>query len=324
MSAETAPQTEASMLERIGNLIEPEAPKAARPAASNDGASDEPPNDDELSLADDESLPGEEPDEPVAPAPDDLYELEIAGEARKLTKAELKDLAEAGHTYKQTAETLKQEREAVQRERQITANIAQLAPQVESLRAEGRILLGVMQGLNQQVQSLMESDPIAAIQAQNQLQQYQARFNQLAQAEGQVSTQVAHLHAQASQAQLQAEIPVLLSKLPKWKDPEVRARDVKFIQEFMTAEGYSPQEIGLASKSHYVTTLLKAARYDQIVKSRASKKVTNAPQLARPGTPANAATKAATERNEYRKAVKTAPSEAQAAKVIQKRLERLL
>jgi hypothetical protein len=309
---------EQSILTRIEATITDDAPAPPRAAPvqtnteDDDGLSFGP---DDLDAPEPPALEGE--DEPV----DDSIELELGGELRKFNKAELKELAEAGQTFKQTEGALKEQRAAVAVERQANAQIAQLAPHIEALRAEGRICLNVIQGLNQEVQALMESDPIAAIQKQNQLQQYQGRFNQLAQAEGQASQQIAMAQAKALEAQVAAEIPVLLQKLPKWKDAAVRERDQKFIREYMTEVGYTPQEVALATRSHYIVTLLEAAKYRAIVKKQGHKKVDGAPQMARPGSVALPGQKASIDKLNYRKAIRAAKSDAEASKIVLKRIE---
>ncbi len=305
---------EQSILSRIEATIDtPEPVSKPAPAAQND---------DELLDLDEPSGPALDDPEPpaVEGAVDDSVELELGGEVRRVSKAELKELAEAGQNHKQSVETLNQQRAAVERERAIAAHIQQVAPQVEAIRAEGRLLLNAMQGLNQEVQALMESDPIAAVQKQHQLSQYQARFNQLAQMEGQVSAQVAQLQAQSYHQQIAQELPKLMEKLPNWKDPAKAASDQKFIREYMHKEGYSPQEVAMATRSHYVVTLLKAAKYDALREKQASKKVEGAPQMARSGSAVLPGQRAATEKSEYNKAIKAAPTDAARAKIIEKRL----
>ena len=147
---------------------------------------------DELDPPEGPQVEGEE-----AQAPVDVIELELGGELKKLTKAELKELVEAGQTFKLTAQTLQQQRQAVEHERAITAQIAQVAPFVESLRAEGRIVAQMIQGLHQELQTLKDSDPIAAFQKREQINELQARFNQLAQQESQASAHVEQWNRQA-------------------------------------------------------------------------------------------------------------------------------
>ena len=124
----------------------------------------------------------------------------------KFTKAELKELTNDGLTYKQTAAALQQQRQAIEQERQIAQQITQLAPQVEAIRAEGRILRQLMDGLNQEVQALTESDPIAAMQKKLQLDQLYGRFQQLAQAEQQVSGAMTQMQVQALSQQIAQEV----------------------------------------------------------------------------------------------------------------------
>ena len=309
--------TEESMLERVSNLMEaaPEPVKAAEPPAP-------PPDPDEVEV---EELAGEHDPDEQAPEPEfDGLELEVAGETRKLTKAELKAALEEHGTLKQTAESLKEQRLAVEVERRAAQEVVQLAPAVEAIRAEGRMLKQIMDGLYQEVQALTESDPIAAFQKQQQLTNLQGRFNQLAQQDAQVSGRLQHWQAQQMQAQIAAEGPRLLEKLPQWKNPEKRASDQTFIREYMKREGFSDEEANLVTRSHYVSTLLKAAKYDAITAARASKKVTNAPPMARSGTVATPGLTKALAKSEYRKAVGSAKSDQEKAKIIQRELERRL
>jgi hypothetical protein len=229
--------------------------------------------------------------------------LEIAGEQKRLTKAELKALAEEHSTYKRDAESFKAQREADETERRTAAQIVQLAPQVEAIRAEGRMLLQLMQGLDQEAKTLAESDPIAAYQKREQFNGLQQRFQWLASQEQQVSGQMQQLQAQSVRAQLAAEAPKLLEKLPQWKDSAKRDSDMKFVREYMKTEGYSEQEIGMVTRSHYVATLLKAAKYDALRAKQASKKVVSAPQMARPGAAPAPGAQAAQAKTDYRKTV---------------------
>jgi len=155
----------------------------------------------------------------------------------------------------------------------------------------------------------------------------QGRFQQLAAQEQQASGYMAQVQQAAVQKQLEAEAPLLLQKLPKWKDPAKRNSDMQFIRDYMKNEGYSAEEVGMVTRSHYAVTLLKAAKYDAITKARASKKVADAPPMARPGTVSSPGVQQAQQKSEYRKAVATANSKGnfhQAAKAVEKELERRL
>lgn len=310
--------TEDSMLERVGNLMEPAAPEPPPKEPAT------PPADpDEVEI--EELASEQDPDEPAPEEPAfDGLELEVAGETKKLTKAELKAALEEHGTLKQTAAALQEQRVALEAERVAAQQVVQLAPAVEAIRAEGRMLKQIMDGLYQEVQALTESDPIAAFQKQQQLTNLQGRFNQLAQQDAQVSGQLQNWQVQQMQAQLAAEGPRLLEKLPQWKNPDKRKSDQTFIREYMKREGFSDDEANLVTRSHYVSTLLKAAKYDAITAARASKKVTNAPVMARPGTVATPGLTKALAKSEYRKAVAGAKTDSDKAKIIQRELERRL
>jgi len=310
---------ELSIQERIENLIEPPAPvvkKAPEPDAAPADIADE------YAELLDEADPLET--EPEAP-PADAIEVELDdGSTVALTKAELKDLHKQATEYKQSAAQIQAQRAAVETERRIANEIMQAAPQREAIRAEGRLLLQAMEGLGREVQTLTESDPIAAFQKQQQLNQLQGRFNQLAHADQQVEGHLQQLSAMQFQQQIAAELPVLLAKLPKWRDPAKANSDVQFIRAHLQAEGYPQSEINALTQSRYVITALKAAKYDAITKAKASKKMDGAPQLATPGTRPLPGQVAATERTQFKKAVRLATTDAEKARIIQRRLERMV
>jgi hypothetical protein len=318
--AETDSTSEASILERLENIIEPPAAAPAKKPAAPP-----PPGDDgELEALADEPDPLE-PEPADSVPPEDAVEIELDnGEKRRLTKAELKDIHSQATEYKQTAAIINAQRQAIETERKIAADIMQMAPQREAIRAEGRMLAQAMDRLNQEVRTLTETDPIAAFQKQQQVNQLQSRFNQLAQADAQVDGQLRQLQTLQFQQQIAAELPVLIAKLPKWRDPEKMKSDTQFIRTHLKAEGYPDYEINALTQSRYVITALKAAKYDAITKAKASRKMDGAPQLATPGTRPLPGQAAATERNQYRKQVQAARTDAEKAKIIQKRLERIL
>lgn len=301
-----ADEQTAPMEDRVAavmGLVEeaPAAPKLAAVPKQDQPAPPVPEGDD----PDDLDL-GEEEEVAAPPPTDDAIELEIAGEQKRLTKAELKALAEEHSTFKRDHDTFKAQREAVETERRTVAQVMQLAPQVEAIRAEGRMLLQMMNGLDQEAKTLAESDPIAAYQKREQFNGLQQRFQWLASQESQVSAQMQQLQAQSVRAQLAAEAPKLLEKMPQWKDSAKRDSDMKFIREYMKTEGYSDQEIGMVTRSHYVSTLLKAAKYEALRAKQASKKVVNAPQMARPGAAPAPGAQAVQAKTDYRKAVNAA------------------
>ena len=99
MSAEQnpAPASEASMLERIENFVEPSPPPTQKqPRAAETPAETQ--QNDEYDILDGEdaepAAPGDPYAEAAAPPPDDSIELDFEDGPKKFTKAELKELAQ--------------------------------------------------------------------------------------------------------------------------------------------------------------------------------------------------------------------------------------
>lgn len=274
-------------------------PKAAPQTPPNAPQADP---EDDLDLGDLEAA--EEAPKPANPF--EAIELEIGGEKRTFTKDELKSLAEDGRTYKETAEALKTQRAAMEEATKAARAAAQLAPMVERGRAEGTMLLAVMGRLDQEIQSLIGTDPIQAQQKREEYFRLSQRFEQLRAADQQASQQLQALQHHQHQQMLAAEAPKLLEKIPSWKDSAKRDSDMKFIRSYMETEGYTPEHVAMVTDSRYVATLLKAAKYDALRAKQASKKVADAPPMARPGAAQAPGATVAQAKTDYRKQVNSA------------------
>lgn len=314
------------MLSRVANALgspldsAPEPAQAPAPEAAPEPIQGLDPEDSDLTEIPDPDEPAPTPEQPF-----DGLELEVAGESKRLTREEIKTALEEHRTIKQTSEAINLQRSAIEQERAAIQQIRMYAPAVERIQAEAGFLAQHMQRLDQEIASLRESDPVAAFQKREEFNAFAQRYQQLGGMAQQASEQLRMAELQRLDAEVKAELPALMQKLPQWKDAEKRKSDQSFIREYMKREGYSDHEANLATKSHYVVTLLKAAKYDAISKARASKKVNTAPPMARAGSPQmTPGTQAALERSQYKKAIKSATTDQQKAKLVQKRLESLL
>jgi hypothetical protein len=156
------------------------------------------------------------------------------------------------------------------------------------------------------------------------LTQLQGRFQQLVQADAQVDTQIQQWSAAQFAQRVAAEMPVLLEKIPRWKDPAKMKSDTAFMRTFLSTQGFSALEINTLADARLVSTALKAAKYDALMAKKGSRKLAGAPELAKPGTRALPGQAAATERNQFKRALATTSSDADKAKLILKRLERIV
>ena len=130
------------------------------------------------------------------------------------------------------------------------------------------------------------NDEFASIHAEYQIQQ-----NNLAkvQQQQQVIKSQQEAEAQAQyQNHLKTEFDTMLDKIPAWRDEKFReAERSKVISYAKSNMGYTDDEIAQASDHRAIVTLRKAMLYDELMagKTKAKKKVKDAPKMVRAGTP---------------------------------------
>jgi hypothetical protein len=134
--------------------------------------------------------------------------------------------------------------------------------------------------------TLKETDPIGyavrvAEQSEREKQLAAVRAEQQRLAQQQQAE-----HGERLKAHLAAESQKLSEAIPEFADP-VKGTAVKAdIRKYAQGLGFSDQELAQAYDSRAITALYKAMKYDQLVsnKGEATKKVSQAPRMLRPGT----------------------------------------
>lgn len=318
-TAVTPPQqSEASLIERIGNIIEPPKAKSA-PEQTDQSVQTEEPDD----YVPEELTPEDIQDE-AAPMPEGEFVLKHNGQELKLPREQALELAEKGFDYTQKTQALAQERRSLQERAELIDHMHAMLPQVAHARATLGNLAAAIQQMDAHIAKTAQDDPVAAFQVKLQRDQAVEQYQMARQQHDSLYGQFQQAQAVIKQRVVQAELPKLLEKIPSWRDPAKLEAERTLIRGHLVSEGFSEQEIGALMDARMVAVARKAALYDQLVRSKGSKKMADLPPVNRPNAPMTHMQKRQVERVEYKKALRNAKTEGDAAKLIQKRLERLV
>lgn len=225
----------------------------------------------------------EEPEEEQEPTP--TYKVKVGKEEVEVPLEELLKGYSRTSDYTRKTQEVAEARKAVEAERQKIEEAARLRDTYAQRLTVIEQMLS--QGENaEDLQSLKETDPIGyAVKVAEQTE----REKQLAavRAEQQrIAQQQQAEHSERLQAHLQAEALKLQEAIPEMSDP-AKSQAVKTdIRNYAKKIGFTDQELAQVYDSRAVTALYKAMQYDKLMsgKTEATKKVSQAPKMMRPGT----------------------------------------
>ncbi len=192
--------------------------------------------------------------------------------------------------YSRTADYTRKTQEIAETRKAVEAERAKIEEAARLRDTYAQRLSVIEQMLNQDsgedLATLKETDPIGyavrvAEQSEREKQLAAVRAEQQRLAQQQQAEQSERL-----KAHLAVEAQKLSEAIPEFADP-VKGSAVKAdIRKYAQGLGFSDQELAQAYDSRAITALYKAMKYDQLVSSKgeATKKVSQAPRMLRPGT----------------------------------------
>jgi hypothetical protein len=212
------------------------------------------------------------------------YRVKVDNEEVEVTLDELLKGYSRTSDYTKKTQTLAEQRKAVEAERTKIEEAAKLRDQYAQR-------LGIIEQMltsqpEENLAELKETDPIGyavkvaeRAERDKQLAAVRAERQQLAQRQQAEQQERLQMHLTQEQERLKAAIPELADQV---KGEVIR----KEIRDFAKSIGFSDQELTQVYDHRAVMTLYKAMQYDKLQKSRpeATKKVTQAPRMMRPGT----------------------------------------
>jgi hypothetical protein len=212
------------------------------------------------------------------------YRVKVDNEEVEVTLDELLKGYSRTSDYTKKTQTLAEQRKAVEADRTKIEEAAKLRDQYAQR-------LGIIEQMltsqpEENLAELKETDPIGyavkvaeRAERDKQLAAVRAERQQLAQRQQAEQQERLQIHLTQEQERLRAAIPELADQV---KGEVIR----KEIKDFAKSIGFSDQELTQVYDHRAVMTLYKAMQYDKLQKSRseATKKVTQAPRMMRPGT----------------------------------------
>lgn len=240
----------------------------------------------------------EEAEEQVDDQPQ-MYTVRVDGDEIEVTEEELLNGYSRQQAYTKRSQELAEQRKAVESQQ---AEIAQMrdtyAQQLEQL--------------SEQLQQVNQTEPdwaeLAKQYSAEELIVYKAQLDQQKEYARQVEAERQAVAKQQEQEQQQAmrkrlaeQKEEMLTRIPQWKDDDVRNSErlevIKYAQQRI---GFSEEEVANASDARAIELLYKAWQWDNLQQKKpaAKKKAAKAPKMAKAGQPKTKAQVASRQRQQ--------------------------
>jgi hypothetical protein len=191
--------------------------------------------------------------------------------------------------YSRTSDYTKKTQEVAEQRKAVEAQQAKIE-EAARLRDQYAQRLSIIEQMLQQpepdLSQLKETDPIGYAVAVAEQTERQKQLAAVQQERARLAQQQQSEQAERLKMHLATEAAKLREAIPEWQD-EVKGEIIKKeIREYAKSVGFSDQELAQVYDSRAVTALYKAAQYDKLMKGKidATKKVTQAPRMLKPGT----------------------------------------
>jgi len=252
---------------------------------------EEPEQEEELPPEDEESEgeEGDETEESEEEEPTEEAEEEIVwnGETKKVTKTELKELAQKGFDYTKKTQALAEEYRVVTMERQTLQAQAQIQEKALDIVGEVKAIDRQLQAYqNVDWSALAESDPVEYLKHNQVFRDLKESRQAKVQEFQTMQVREQHLNSQFSQQRLAMEAQKLAEKIPEFRDGK-KAGEVKSkMLGYLEQRGFNQAEIDNIVDSRMVEVIYDALRYKQIKDTNPAvkKRLENAPKSVKPGS----------------------------------------
>lgn len=228
-------------------------------------------------------------EETPQPVPDGFEEIIHNGQTKRVSKEDMRMLAQKGFDYEANMVQNKAERQRLQGI--ATALEAQHALQVQVIDhvADAKVYdKQLAQYANVDWIRYANEDPVSAFQAKQVYDDLKARRDQAYQTAQQAAQKYEQASTHVTQEQAAFESQELLKKIPEWKDETKAKAELSAIGQFLQKQ-FTQQELQSWSSlfaSHKVMSLLRNAyKYELAVEAGKAKKgqLQGLPQPAKPG-----------------------------------------
>jgi hypothetical protein len=220
--------------------------------------------------------------------PSEIVTIEVDGKMVQMTKAEIAE-AKKGEMrqsdYTQKTMAAAEATKAAHAERQAAAaEREKLANQLHTYTMQTQAALSNIEA--QMTDELLQSDPVHYLTLERTLRKGQADLVKANSDLGELQKQHQAEQAEQHRAYQQSQQQALLAKLPEWKDGAKAKEEAGKIQQYLTSQEFSAQDIGQLEDHRFIVMARKAMMYDGLMErvGKATKTVAAAPvKVERPG-----------------------------------------
>ena len=233
------------------------------PTDEDNQLTQEEPDEEELETGSEEDEAEEyDTDEEEEPE-EEIYEVKSDGKTHQVTLQDLKDSFSKGQNYTRKSQTLAEEVKEFEREKTETRQVReQLIQALESVRQEP--LQNMSEKTDEYWTDLKKTDQLRYLVEREE-------FNQALRVDAQRDRDLQKLKAdqEADRQQelekiVEGEKNKLLERIPEWNDSKLADKEKKLVIKFGLKEGFTQQELDTAYDSRAVSTMRKAALWDQL------------------------------------------------------------
>lgn len=205
-------------------------------------------------------------------------------------------LADAIQSYEIGQATKERLEEAKQHARTAREEWSQKSQQLDSQIASAGSLIGAAEKVLDQESAidwnkLREDDPAEFSAKKAEIAERRQALDNLKRQAAETFTQNQQAkqqeHQNLLQERLQQEAQSLLEKMPEWQDADRAKREKTELSEYLTSQGFSPQEVANAVDHRAIVIARKAMLFDRqnATGTVARKKLAKVPKTLKPGTP---------------------------------------
>lgn len=234
------------------------------------------------------ATPTDEDAAPEAQANSEKITIEVDGKMVELSKNDLPELYKNGLRQKDyTAKTMEvsEQRKAAEAETaKARGEREKLANQLHTYTMQTQAALSNIEA--QLTDELLQSDPVHYLTLERTLRKGQADLIKANSDLGELQKQHQAEQAEQHRAYQQSQQQALLAKLPEWKDGAKAKEEAGKIQQYLTSQEFSAQDIGQLEDHRFIVLARKAMMYDGLMErvGKATKTVAAAPaKVERPG-----------------------------------------
>lgn len=234
------------------------------------------------------ATPTDEDAAPEAQATGEKITIEVDGKTIELSKNDLPELYKNGLRQKDyTAKTMEvsEQRKAAEAETaKARGEREKLANQLHTYTMQTQAALSNIEA--QLTDELLQSDPVHYLTLERTLRKGQADLIKANSDLGELQKQHQAEQAEQHRAYQQSQQQALLAKLPEWKDGAKANEEAGKIQQYLTSQEFSAQDIGQLEDHRFIVLARKAMMYDGLMErvGKATKTVAAAPaKVERPG-----------------------------------------